>query len=107
MVDYYSTYVSFLMGIFLIIYAGDSFAAPQMCNEFIGSTVTINVCKTKCYRHYHGRGMCLKTAPPAPPPANSLSTKVQKQGKPGCNCVCIFVKKPNKPCNGPKPNTTF
>ncbi|KAK6150493.1 hypothetical protein DH2020_015425 [Rehmannia glutinosa] len=87
-----------------IFFIGNSIAAPQMCNKFIGCTVTINVCKTECsHRYQSGRGICIQNGPPAPPtifppPAELQSIKVPKIGKKGCNCLCKFPKKGNQAC---------
>ncbi|KAL7104474.1 hypothetical protein ACP275_08G247100 [Erythranthe tilingii] len=83
---------------------GDSLAAPQICNVFIGCNVTIKVCKIKCRHRYRGsRDICI-TGPPSTP---RLSTEMQilKDDKCPCRCTCIFPKAANQPC--PKNVTTL
>ncbi|KAK6125210.1 hypothetical protein DH2020_041047 [Rehmannia glutinosa] len=92
----------------MILDAGDALASdPQLCNEFINSTVTINVCKTKCYKHYRGWGICVSPGTLAPPPALLQPTKLQKPGKKCYRCKCTFHKKPNQPCPSKKPAATI
>ncbi|KAK6150480.1 hypothetical protein DH2020_015412 [Rehmannia glutinosa] len=103
------TQIAFSILMFLFIFViGDSLASPQVCNQFIGCTVTINICKTKCYHHYRGRGLCVSRVPLAPPPTLLQPAKLSKPGNyKCCRCKCVYPKKRNQQCASAKPPTTF
>ncbi|KAK4430616.1 hypothetical protein Salat_1362300 [Sesamum alatum] len=100
------TQITFSVLLCLVVFLiGDSLASPQMCNEFIGCTVNINVCKTKCTQKYGGRGMCVAAGPPAPPPAVLHPTRLQKPAKKCCHCKCLFRRKDQRCPTSPRSST--
>lgn len=72
-----------------------------MSNEFVGCTVTINVCKTKCKKQFGGWGRCVSAAAVPPPQATPVDpvgpTKLNDANnkKKCCPCRCTFKKKTN------------
>ncbi|KAL8047232.1 hypothetical protein ABFX02_08G226500 [Erythranthe guttata] len=91
---------------FLFIFVIDeSKAGPQMCNEFMNCTVTINVCKKQCsHQHPRGTGYCATSSTPSPPRTQTLDLVVQPinlksttGGKNKCVCRCKYASKTQCP----------
>ncbi|KAL7104472.1 hypothetical protein ACP275_08G246900 [Erythranthe tilingii] len=95
---------------FLFIFAIDeSKAGPQMCNQFMNCTVTINVCKSNCKQQHRGTGFCAtgastsSTTPPSSLSTQTLDTvqpinlKSTTGGKKKCACRCKYASKTQCP----------
>ncbi|KAL7144060.1 hypothetical protein ABFS83_08G233300 [Erythranthe nasuta] len=96
--------IAFYVLVFLFISAIDeSTAGPQMCNEFKGCTVTINVCKTKCKPRGGIFGFCANpgatvdlSSPPASPTIDDVKLMYPAKQKPSGKCACYCKYKTNK-----------